>query len=109
MIHLNNKGEVIMAKLSTEALRAAAPTDTPIYPDDLEAAIQETLAMLADVDLEHEQRCEMLDRWSGSETQKERLRRELDTLHQRDREPMVLRLADLHYRMMRVTMFRTVH
>jgi hypothetical protein len=81
----------------------------PVYPADLEAAMQETLATLADVDLAYEQHRKMLDGWSGSKTQRERLRAESDVLHKKEREPLVMRLADLHDRISRLTLLRTLH
>jgi hypothetical protein len=78
-------------------------------PTDLEDALQTTLTTLADVELAYEKHRKMLDRWSGSTEQKTRLRAELEALYQRDRQPLVMRLADLHERIRRVTQFRTLH
>ena len=83
--------------------------EAPVYSNDLENALQETLAMLADVELAYEKHRKMLDRWSGSAAQKARLSAELERLYQRDRQPLVMRLADLHERIRRVTPFRTLH
>ena len=47
-----------------------------------------------------------LERWPGSDAAKQRLSRELEERHRRDREPYVQRLAELHTRMMSFTMFR---
>jgi hypothetical protein len=51
----------------------------------------------------------MLDNWSGSKSQTERLRAEADAIYQGERQPLILRLADLHERMMNVTLFRVIH
>ena len=80
-----------------------------VYPGDLEDAMQQTLATLADVEHAYEKHRQMLDRWSGSAAQKARLSAELEKLYQRDRQPLVMRLADLHERIRRVPLFRTVH
>jgi hypothetical protein len=82
---------------------------TTVHADELQARIEETLAMLSHVEHAYAQRRMTIDKWTGSERQKERLHAELEKLHQRDREPLILCLADLHYRLTRVTMFRTVH
>jgi hypothetical protein len=65
--------------------------------------------MLADVDRAYDQRREAIKRSPIPIVQKKRLRAEVDSLHRKDREPLVLRLADLHYRMMRASLFRTIH
>ena len=109
MILPNNEREITVPKTSSPDPTNTNLTGAPVYPDDLEAELQETLATLADVDHAYEQRRNMLDRWSGSEAKKDRVRAELESLHKKEREPLVLRLADLHYRIMRVTMFRTLH
>jgi phosphodiesterase/alkaline phosphatase D-like protein len=77
--------------------------------DDLEAKLQDTLALLSDVEHAYAERRARIDGWHGTERQKERLLAELETLHLKDRGPLVLRLADLHYRLTRVRIFRTVH
>ena len=83
--------------------------ETPLYPADLDEAMQDTLASLADVDLIYELRRKMLDNWSGSKSQTERLRAEAEAVYQGERQPLILRLADLHERMMDVTLFRVIH
>ena len=96
----------------SKVVQSARLIDVPfprVYADDLEAAMEDTLAKLADIDRDYESRREALERWSGSVGQKRRLRAELENLHRHDRQPLVLRLADLHYRMMRLSMFRTLH
>jgi hypothetical protein len=98
-----------MSKVVETTTRRIGLADALVYPDELEAELQHTLATLADVDQAYEQRRVMLERRSISQGQKKRLRAEVDMLHRKDREPLVLRLADLHYRKMRATLFRTVH
>jgi hypothetical protein len=81
----------------------------PVYPEGLAAAIQETLSTLADVEHLHEQRRKFIADWTGPETEKQILLEEAEVLHRRDREPLVLHLADLHERTLRVTVLRTIH
>jgi hypothetical protein len=88
---------------------AADPLHPRVYSDDLESAIQDTLLALTDVEMAYRERLAAIDRWAGLEGRKKRLRAEVETLHQKDRQQLVLRLADLHYRKTRLTMFRTLH
>jgi hypothetical protein len=89
---------------------SAADCDAaPVYPEELAAAIQETLATLADVEYLYEQRRKFVDQWTGPDTQKRILLDEVEVLHRRDREPLVRRLANLHERTLRVTLLRTLH
>jgi len=83
--------------------------EKPVLTEDLDAAIQDTLTMLADVDREYEQRREAIKKSPITIVQKKRLRAEVDSLHRRDRQPLVLRLADYHYRKMRASLFKTMH
>jgi hypothetical protein len=81
----------------------------PVYPEELAAAIQETLATLADVEYLYEQRRKFVDEWTGPDAEKQILLDEVEVLHRRDREPLVLRLADLHERTLRLMLLRTIH
>ena len=83
--------------------------EIPLYSADLQEEMQETLSRLADVDLIYNLRREMLDNLSASESQSERLRAEAEAAYQSERQPLILRLADLHDRMTSVTLFRTHH
>jgi hypothetical protein len=85
------------------------PLDKPVLHEEIEAAIQNTLAMLADVDRRYDLRREAIKKSSITLVQKKRLRAEVDSLHRKDRQPLVLRLADFHYRMMRASLFKTMH
>jgi hypothetical protein len=80
-------------------------SDTPVYPEELEAAIRSTLAKLAAVDVEYNARRVALHQRSLSQGQRLRLCAQLYDRHKKDREPLVLHLANLHYRMMRATLF----
>jgi hypothetical protein len=98
-----------MPRAVNELWHSYSVPESPIYPADLEEAMQDTLWRLADVDLLYELRREMLDNCSGSESQTDRLRAEAEAVYQSERQPLVLRLADLHDRSMSVTLFRATH
>ena len=98
-----------MPRAVNELSHGYSVPETPLYPADLEEAMQDTLWRLADVDLLYELRREMLDNCSGSESQTERLLEEAKVGYQCERQPLILRLADLHERMMSVTLFRSLH
>ncbi len=96
-----------MPKTMHEPSRTAPKA--PVYPTDLEEALQTTLATLADVEHAYQKHRTMLDTWSGSAEQKNRLRAEMESLYQKHRQALVMRLADLHERIRRVMMFLTLH
>src|SRR5215203_762434 len=73
--------------------------ETPFYPDELLPAMQSTLAALADLDLRFEIERDYLEEWSGPDEVKRRLTAALEAGWQRDREPVVLRLAQLQSHM----------
>jgi hypothetical protein len=87
------------------------PTETaPIYPDDLEPALQDALAILANIDAHYDSERERLDQWVGPHSVKERLRAQLAEVHRQEREPHVQRLAELHQRWTTMRLFRqTIH
>jgi hypothetical protein len=89
---------------SWPTLDGAGPA--PVYPDDLTEAMQAELAALAAIDAEYAQRQHRLETWAGPQAAKERLAREVEACHRRDREPHVLRLGALHERVMALTMFK---
>lgn len=70
-----------------------------VYPDDLRPALQETLAILADIDFLHAAEHERLDAWDGAPDAKDALRRTLEERHAAARAPYLLRLQELHLRM----------
>jgi hypothetical protein len=98
-----------MPKTVHEPSPTPSSADLPIYSADLENAMQDTLARLADVELIYRLRREMLGCRSASERHKEHLRTELESVYQSERQPLIMRIADLHDRMMSITLFRTVH
>jgi hypothetical protein len=95
-----------MPEPTHELSRTPSSLQTPVYPADLQDAMQDTLSKLADVDLNYKLRRELLGSRSVSDAKGERLRAELETLYHGERQPLVLRLADLHARMMRITLRR---
>ena len=90
--------------------RLADTASVRVYPDDIEPAVQDTLAILANIDAHYDGERERLEQWTGPSTMKERLAAELEEAHRTEREPHVKLLAELHRRWMSETMFRgTVH
>ena len=98
-----------MPETTHELSRTPSSAQTHVYPADLQDAMQDTLSKLADVDLIYKLRRELLGSRSVSDAKRQRLRAELEDLYQCEREPLAARLADLHDRMLRVTLFRALH
>jgi hypothetical protein len=73
---------------------------TPANDSEISLEIERTLVALGHLDQVYGQYRTMLERWSGAAAQKERLRAQLEALHREDRVPLVIRLADLHERIM---------
>lgn len=92
-------------------LRSNRPVDSaPVYPDDLEPAVQDLLSVLANIDTHYEGERERLELWSGPESVKARLSAQLAEAHRQEREPHVKRLAELHQRWVTETLYRqTLH
>jgi len=78
----------------------------PAYPADLPLALQAELAVLADIETDYAAKRHDLETWAGSPELKERIIRQLEGRHKRDREPHVLRLGELYGRLMNLTMFK---
>jgi hypothetical protein len=66
-----------------------SPAKIPFYPDDLLPRMQRILAILADLDLQHEAQRNDLDQWAGPNEVKERLLAELDQCHRANRERLL--------------------
>jgi hypothetical protein len=80
----------------------AEPTGTseiPLYADDLLPALQATLAVLADLDIQREIQQDCLEEWPGPDEVKRCLMAEVEAGWQSAREPLVRRLAQLHSRL----------
>jgi hypothetical protein len=84
----------VLERRDLYAQPSGAP-ETPLYPDDLLPALQSTLAALADVETRYEIARDGLEDWSGPDEVKQRLIAELEAGWQRERDPVVLRLAEL--------------
>jgi hypothetical protein len=82
----------------------------PVYADDIEPALQDALAVLANIDAHYDGERERLELWTGPDSVKNRLAGQLEEAHRQEREPHVKRLAELHQRLMNETFYRhTVH
>ena len=78
--------------------RATGPSPAPLYPSERLPRMQSLLAALADIETRYEMERERLEQGSGIEDEKQRLRAELEAVWQRDRVPIVRRLAQLQCR-----------
>ncbi len=78
----------------------------PVYADNLEPAIQDTLSALANIEARYQYERERLERRSGPERVKTRWQQELEERHRKERQPLVHHLAKLHQHTMTLTMFR---
>ena len=90
---------------------ASGPTlvdagDAPMYPTDLTTAMQAELSILAAIDADYDEKRYRLENWAGPQKMKERIVREVEARHKRDREPHVLRVGELYGRIMNLTMFK---
>src|SRR5215213_5234802 len=94
-----------MSKLSCVASSNPAAV-ARTYPDDLGPLIQDELARLADVEARYEADLDRVLRRAKTTGVRDRAVRMLAERHRKDREPRVLRLAELHQRVMAITMFR---
>jgi hypothetical protein len=99
-----------MLKSASKFDRSAEIASSPMYPDDIQPAVQDTLAVLANIDAHYLGERERLEHWRGPASLKARLAADLEEAHRTEREPHVQLLAELHQRWMSATMFRgTLH
>ena len=101
-----------MPKSSTAYAYAPLEADeTSTYPADLTPALQETLAILADLETYYDGERQKLERWSDPEVIKQRLSEQLEARRQREREPLLRRLAGLQQQIRSTALFkaRPVH
>ena len=89
---------------TSEVVVRVRSTDSDLAPD-----IRSALTDLEEVELHFEADRECLRRWCGPEAAKTRLLNLLEIRHQREREPFVQRLAELHQHSTLASMFRTLH
>jgi len=80
--------------------------DAPVYPADLATALQSELAALADIETAYAAKRQRLETWAGLPKMKDRLVREMEARHRRERQPHVLRLGELYERIVALTMFK---
>ena len=102
----NGTGEVLMPNHAAFGLTPVEAGDASTYPAELTFALQAELAALADIETEYAVKRHRLETWAGSPKMKERIIREVEGRHKRDREPHVLRLGELYGRLMKLTMFK---
>ena len=76
---------------------------------DVAPDIRSALTALEEVELRYEADRECLQGWCGPEAAKARLLNLLEVRHQREREPFVQRLAELHQHSTLASMFRSLH
>ena len=98
-----------MPRDAASTLTPADVSSPPLYPADLTVALHAELSILAAIDADYAEKRLRLETWAGPQETKERLAREVEVCHKRDREPHVLRLGELHERIMNLTMFRGLH
>ena len=94
-------GEVFMTQLSVTEISRPSPEQVA-YPDDLAPGMQDELTALADIESRFESVIARLDCRPGAALRRQRL----EAWRAKQREPHVLRLAQLHQRMMAVTLHR---
>jgi hypothetical protein len=76
------------------------------YPPDLEPAIRDELVVLAGIEARYTNELVSLEQSASSSSAKEHLRKQLELRRNHAREPHVLKLADLHQRMLEATLSR---
>ena len=99
-----------MPKRST-AYAPLEADETSTYPANITPALQETLAILADLETYYDGERQKLERWSGPVVIKQRFSEQLEVRRQREREPLLRRLAELQQQIRSTAMLkaRPVH
>ena len=69
--------------------------EVPFYPDDLLPQLQQTLVILADIEIRYEIERDYLESWSGPKDVKHHLLAELEQCHWANREHLVSSLEGL--------------
>ena len=99
-----------MPKHFARAFRS--PPAMPLDPDDLTLAIEAELAALAEIDADYAEELQLLKHGADPARVKQHRAKQIEVLHQHDREPHVQRLAKLHQQRMALAIFpvrRTLH
>ena len=89
---------------TSEVVVRTGGTDSDLAPD-----IRSALAALEEVELRYGADRECLRTWCGPEAAKARRLNLLEVRHQREREPFVQRLAELHQQNTLASMFQSLH
>ena len=79
-----------------------------VYPDEIEPELQAALSALADIETRYEQARGSVAHRSDHEFLKMKLTRELEKQRRQDRGPYVQRLAELHTRLLWLTLFKSL-
>lgn len=91
---------------------SSAVNDVDHSTSAIEAAIEEEISALREIEICYQALLERLNRSSGFAGTEEQWTRHVQQRQRKDRQPHVYRLADLHQRLMALTAFgfrRTVH
>ena len=95
--------------MSKSFAAASVRAHAHIYPDDLTPAIQETLAVLADLAFAQEAACERLALWDGPESVKAEIAADLEARYEAARTPYARRLEALRQRVHDVSLVAPLH
>jgi hypothetical protein len=95
--------------MSTPLSARSARADARLYPDDLTPAVQETLAILADLAFAYEAARERLAMWDGPDPVKAEIAADLAARHEAAKAPYERRLEALHARMREVATPAPLH
>ncbi len=99
-----------MPKHSARAFRS--PPALPLDPDDLTLGIEAELAALAEIDADYAEELQLLEHGADPARVKQHRAKQIEVLHQHDREPHVQRLAKLHQQRIMLAIYpvrRTLH
>ena len=89
-----------MPRSSTAYANAPLEADeTSTYPATITLALQETLAILADLEIDYDGERQRLERWPGPEAIKLRFSEQLEARRHHEREPLLRRLIGLEQQM----------
>jgi hypothetical protein len=89
------------------ATKVRVEAAVPTYPDDLEPAMREELAILASIEARYEDELARLEQSVAPPSMKERLRVQLEERRKLSRHPHCQRLAALHQNALSITLFRS--